>query len=83
MNETNLKNFSGVETKIIGIEGMTCDKCVQTVTRALRDQPGVQDVTVDQKAAIATVTFDRSKTDVPRLHEALLRSGYRPTRTAS
>jgi copper chaperone CopZ len=70
------------ETKQIAIDGMTCDNCVRTVERALRDTRGVTDVQVDRENALATVTFDTRATDIPALHDALMRHGYRPTPVA-
>lgn len=66
------------ETHSFGIDGMTCDKCVQTITNALKRVNGVKDVGVDGQGATATVTYDRTKTDVPALHEAVLNAGYKP-----
>jgi P-type Cu+ transporter len=84
MDKYNIANLDreaqATETVNIGIVGMTCDECVQKVERAFRELPGVKEVTVDQTAAIATVTFDDS-IDVPTLHDALLRSGYKPVAT--
>jgi Cu+-exporting ATPase len=71
-----------LETRDIGIAGMTCDHCSRKVEKVLRSQPGVTSVHVNRAAALATVTFDPTKTDVPAMHEALLQSGYRPTATA-
>ncbi len=71
-------NQDTFETHEIGIEGMTCDNCARRVEKALRANPGVREVRVDRQAARATVTFDASQTDMPALHDALLRSGYRP-----
>ena len=92
MDETNTLNINNppknplgmdpIETRQIAIEGMTCDKCVEKVENALRGRPGVKTVQVDRQNAVATVTFDRSQTDIPALHEALLGAGYKPTRTA-
>ncbi len=67
------------ETHEIGIAGMTCDNCVKKVEMALRKVEGVADVRVDRQAALARVTFNASKTDIPELHDALLKSGYQPT----
>ncbi|HWQ91812.1 MAG TPA: heavy metal-associated domain-containing protein [Clostridia bacterium] len=75
--ESNLQE-PVIETRAIGIAGMTCDNCVRQVEKALRSKEGVRDVKVDRAAARATVTFDRTKTDVPALHDALLQSGYQP-----
>jgi len=72
-----------LETEHIAIEGMTCDKCVQTVERALRGKRGVKHVEVDPQTAIATVIFDNRQTHVPDLHDALLKSGYRPKARAT
>ena len=68
------------ETRILGIEGMTCDNCVKTLTKALKRVNGVKDVAVDRENARASITFDSTKTDMPAIHEAILRSGYKPTR---
>ncbi len=49
------------------------------IERALRGKTGVKEVKVDRDAAKATVTYDRRQTNLPALHETLLRSGYTPT----
>lgn len=80
MNEReNIAGTSTLETHDIGIDGMTCDKCVERVEKALRGVKGVTEVHVDRPAALATVTFDSTKTHIPELHDALLKSGYRPS----
>ncbi len=71
-----------LETRQIGITGMTCDNCVRKVERALRSQPGVKEVRVDRAAATATVSFDTTQTNIPALHDALLQSGYHPKAVA-
>ena len=83
MDKTNTQNTthpeqSFLETDTIGIDGMTCDKCVQTIENAFRNQEGVREVKVDRKRALATVTFDTRKTHIADLHEVLLRHGYHP-----
>ena len=80
MNEhENIAGASVLETHEIGIDGMTCDNCVRRVEKALRGVNGVKEVRVDRSAALATVTFDTTKTHIPDLHDALLKSGYRPS----
>ncbi len=79
----NVQHKEVLETRDIGIAGMTCDNCVRKAEKALRGNPGVKDVKVDRGAAKATVTFDTTRTDIPALHDALLRSGYTPTRTVA
>ena len=75
----NIAGTSTLETQDIGIEGMTCDHCVRRVEKALRGVDGVTEVRVDLRGALATVTFDTTKTHMPALHDALLKSGYRPS----
>jgi copper chaperone CopZ len=68
-----------METRDIGVGGMTCDHCVRKVEKALRAVNGVAGVQVDRQAALATVTFDRTRTDLPALRDVLLKIGYPPT----
>ena len=80
MNEReNIAGTSALEIHDIGISGMTCDNCVRRVEKALRGVNGVTEVHVDRQAALATVTFDSTKTHIPELHDVLLKSGYRPS----
>jgi copper chaperone CopZ len=85
MDETNIEprgEEDFFDTTRIAIEGMTCDKCVETIERAFRGQEGIRDVKVDRVNSTATVTFDRRKLDVPALHDLLLSNGYRARRSA-
>lgn len=82
MNESeNVQREEVLQTREIGIAGMTCDNCVRRVEKALRGVNGVKEVRVDRQAALAEVRFDTTRTDMPALHDALLRSGYKPTET--
>ena len=42
---------------------------------------GVRDVTVDLARERVVVTFDARKTHAPDLHDAILKSGYKPARS--
>ncbi|HWH69076.1 MAG TPA: heavy-metal-associated domain-containing protein [Candidatus Sulfotelmatobacter sp.] len=85
MDKTNIANLPRkdrvTDTVTIGIAGMTCDNCVRKVERALRGLPGIQEVAVDRAKAIAKVTYDDTATNVPAMHDALLKSGYKPVAT--
>ena len=83
IKEKSLGSDEQFETRDIGISGMTCDNCVRRVEKALRGVDGVKEVKVDRAGARAEVTFDKTKTDIPALHEALLKSGYHPVATAT
>jgi copper chaperone CopZ len=65
-------------TERIGIKGMTCRHCVQTIKKALLTKTGVKHVMIDLKNGVATVTYDSNQTDVPSLHQIIVRKGYFP-----
>ena len=67
------------ETRVLGIEGMTCDNCVKILTRAVKRVNGIKDVQADRENARATVTFDTTKTDLAAIREAVEKSGYKAT----
>ena len=82
MDKTNIDKLPRearvTEHVTIGIAGMTCDNCVRKVERALRNLPGVKEVSVNRTEALARVTYDDTMVDVPTMHDALLKSGYTP-----
>jgi copper chaperone CopZ len=67
-----------VETIEIATEGEDCDECVRRLRPILMKIPGVQEVTVDLKRERVGVKFDARKTHAPDLHDAILKSGYKP-----
>jgi copper chaperone CopZ len=65
-------------TARIDIKGMTCKNCVRTIKKALFTRPGVKQVFIDLKTGIASVTYDANQTNVPTLHQIIVRKGYFP-----
>ncbi len=63
-------------TKTISIKGMTCDHCVQRVTKAIAKLPGVEDVNVSLKQKSATVRFDETRQNAERIADAVAEAGY-------
>jgi copper chaperone CopZ len=70
-----------VETIEIATEGEDCDQCVRKLRPVLMKMNGVQDVTVDLEHERVIVKFDARKTHAPDLHDAILKSGYKPARS--
>lgn len=60
----------------LDVDGMTCAACQAHVQRALSDQPGVSDASVNLMMKTAAVTFDPSRISTERLIEAVRDSGY-------
>ena len=71
-----------METIEIATEGEDCDQCVRKLRPLLMKIPGVQDVTVDLPDERVIVKFDARKVHTPDLHDAILKSGYKPAPVA-
>jgi copper chaperone CopZ len=67
-----------LETIEIATEGEDCDECVRKLRPVLMKIGGVRDVMVDLGHERVIVTFDARKTHAPDLHDAILKSGYKP-----
>jgi len=63
-------------TETIAVKGMTCQGCVNSVTKALQSVTGVHRTQVDLEGQQATVTFDESITTVADLKQAVEDAGY-------
>jgi copper chaperone CopZ len=78
MDDKNvLQAAETLETQEIKIAGMGCDNCVRKLERALRGTEGVKEARIDGIGGRASVTFDRTKTNLVALHEVIAKSGYR------
>lgn len=71
-----------VETIEIATEGEDCDACVRKLYPVLTKIPGVLDVRVDLPDERVMVKFDARKVHAPDLHDAILKSGYKPAAVA-
>ncbi|MFQ6043502.1 MAG: heavy-metal-associated domain-containing protein [Candidatus Poribacteria bacterium] len=58
------------------VEGMTCEHCVGTVTKALQELDGVKKAKVNLKKGEALVTYDSEKIAADVLTKAVIDAGY-------
>ena len=58
------------------VTGMSCENCVQSITKTLRSVEGVHDAKVDLASGIAEVDFDETKTNVEALCAAVDDIGF-------
>lgn len=65
-------------TKIVTIEVPTikCGSCVETVTNAIKELKGIEEVNVDKKTKMAVVKYDATKLKVIDIESAIAKSGY-------
>jgi copper chaperone len=67
-----------METTTLKVNGMTCDGCARSVTRALKAVPGVSEVEVSLANAEAKIVYAPRETSVERLKAAIDDAGYEP-----
>jgi copper chaperone CopZ len=73
---------AAIETVHLEIEGSSEGDSVTKAVAVLKKVAGVREVHGENASGIVTVTFDARVTHVPALHDALLKGGYHPARTA-
>lgn len=75
---TALQDKKAESTVTLSVNGMTCESCVQTVTKALKGVDGVKDVKVSLQEKKATVTLvGGAKTTEEQLAKAVQKAGYK------
>lgn len=62
--------------KNIHVEGMTCDHCVETVTKAVNSLDGIRQVSVDLDKKQVSVDFDESRTDTDIISSKIIEAGF-------
>ncbi len=60
------------------VAGMTCGNCVQKLSAALQQTPGVRRANVELQAAQAEVDFDADRVDPAELRRVVQRAGFIP-----
>lgn len=65
-----------MKTTRLKVGGMTCDHCVNTVEKALRNQTGVRNATVHLDSGAAEVEYDESRVVPEQLVAAVQDEGY-------
>jgi len=65
-----------METTTIPVGGMSCQKCVASLTGVLSKLPGVAKADVVLEPGQATVTYDPAQVAVAQLREAVEDAGF-------
>ena len=63
-------------SKILNIEGMSCDHCKMAVTKAVSSLEGVGSVEVSLENNTATVEFEESRLNLAVIKQAIQDQGY-------
>jgi len=59
------------------VDGMSCEHCVRTVTKALQKLDGVKKAKVNLKKGLAEVKYDSEKVGADDLIKAVENAGYK------
>jgi copper chaperone len=62
--------------KILKVEGMTCQHCVQTVSKTLGKIIGVHKVDVNLDEKEVTIEFDESKVILEEVSDQIIAAGF-------
>ena len=73
---TSSEHFAALETVTLDVPSMTCASCPFIVTKTLKSVPGVTEATADFDTKTARVVFDKDKTNISTLLDALKNRGY-------
>ena len=63
-------------SKVLDVEGMSCDHCRMAVTRAVSSLEGVSSVEVSLENNTATVEFEESRLPLETIKQAIEAQGY-------
>lgn len=66
-----------MKSSMINVAGMSCQHCVQTIERELKEHIGVQEVDVILQAKTVKVTFDEQLVEVGDLESWIEDIGYK------
>ena len=65
------------KTVTIKVEGMKCEKCSSSVTKALKATEGVQDAQVSSDKGEAVIKYDDQKLNEAKLREVINSTGFK------
>ena len=75
-----LAAYAGEKTVILNVDNASCELCAPIVKKSLSRVEGVKSVQITEanaeSGAVATVTFDDTTADVPKLIAAATNAGY-------
>jgi len=67
-----------ISTKLVKIDGMTCESCEEALAGAAKKIKGVQSIEASAKDGNAVVKYDLVQTDIDAVMKGIRKTGYRP-----
>jgi copper chaperone CopZ len=69
--------FAATKTTTIRVEGMKCNHCSASVTKALKATAGVESVEVSSEKGEAVIQYDDQKVTEAKLREVINSTGFK------
>ncbi len=60
----------------LNVDGMSCEHCVQTITKAVGEAAGVQNVTVNLAGKNVSVDYDESAISLEEISDKITNAGF-------
>lgn len=76
MEELASVDSSATKTVLLHVDGMTCEGCEMTISKAVISIEGVIDVNASHTDSLTTVVFDTSKANIVLISEKINELGY-------
>jgi mercuric ion binding protein len=76
MNNSTAGNNNSFEVSVVKLSSMQCNTCKKNITKALKKVDGVSDFNINVDAKVAKIKFDKSKTDLSKIENAITAAGY-------
>ncbi|MDR2742055.1 MAG: copper ion binding protein [Treponema sp.] len=65
-----------MEKAVLRVDGMSCDHCVKTITKAVGELPSVKNVAIDIKGGTVSFMFDPAKSPLENVEAVITDAGY-------
>ena len=75
-SHTTLLNRIMIIKRILKVEGMTCQHCVETVSETVTKMEGVENVYVNLEQENVRVEYDESKTQLEDISVQIIKAGF-------
>ncbi|NOS86345.1 MAG: heavy-metal-associated domain-containing protein [Ignavibacteria bacterium] len=73
MQKSDNKNAEHI---MVNLPSMQCNICKKNIEKAVNKVPGTIDVKVDKNEKVAHINYDKSKTDLSKIENAITMAGY-------
>jgi copper chaperone len=65
-----------MEKQVINVEGMSCEHCINAITKAVKALNGINSVNVSLKEKTVTVEYDNMKVSLDKIKAEIEDQGY-------